>query len=123
MPNTPESLRTGRATRCAVCDGKFGLVRHYSWRTALCSRKCVDRFRTRRQSDSGGVAPNRVRPVAREPRDGLTTIKISQLSTEHLVTARTLVRAAEIMIDSVIAGRLRALAEDSDRRYEKTSRL
>jgi hypothetical protein len=51
MLNTHEGLRTGGATRCAVCDGKFGLVRHYSWRTQLCSTKCVDRFRNRRQSD------------------------------------------------------------------------
>ena len=51
MLNTHEWLRTGRAMRCAVCDGKFGLVRHYSWRTQLCSTKCVDRFRSRRQSD------------------------------------------------------------------------
>ena len=51
MPNCSESLRSGKATRCAVCDGKFGLVRHYSWRTALCSRKCVDRFKARRESD------------------------------------------------------------------------
>jgi hypothetical protein len=51
MLNTHEWPRTGRAMRCAVCDGKFGLVRHYSWRTQLCSAKCVDRFRTRRQSD------------------------------------------------------------------------
>lgn len=36
---------------CAVCGGKFGLIRYYSWRTALCSRKCVDRFRTRRERD------------------------------------------------------------------------
>jgi hypothetical protein len=52
MPNCSESLRSGRAPRCAVCDGKFGLVRYYSWRTALCSKKCVDRFRARRTSDS-----------------------------------------------------------------------
>ena len=51
MPNCSESLRSGRATRCAVCDGKFGLVRHYSWRTSLCSKKCVDRFKARRESD------------------------------------------------------------------------
>jgi hypothetical protein len=51
MLNCSESLRCGRAARCAVCDGKFGLVRHYSWRTPLCSRKCVDRFRTRREND------------------------------------------------------------------------
>jgi hypothetical protein len=51
MPNCSESLRSGRAARCAVCDGKFGLVRHYSWRTSLCSKKCVDRFRARKESD------------------------------------------------------------------------
>ena len=51
MPNYSESLRHGRAARCAVCDGKFGLIRHYSWRTPLCSEKCVDRFRTRREND------------------------------------------------------------------------
>jgi hypothetical protein len=51
MPNCSESLGSGRAARCAVCDGKFGLVRHYSLRTALCSKKCVDRIRVRRASD------------------------------------------------------------------------
>jgi hypothetical protein len=51
MPNCSESFRSGRAERCAVCDGKFGLVRHYWRRTPLCSRKCVDRFRARRASD------------------------------------------------------------------------
>jgi len=51
MPYRPESHGPHTAMRCAVCDGKFGLVRHYSWRTQLCSRKCVDRFRARGQSD------------------------------------------------------------------------
>ena len=51
MLNCSESLGHGKATRCAVCDGKFGLVRHYSWRTPLCSRKCVDRFKVRRVND------------------------------------------------------------------------
>ena len=36
---------------CAVCGGKFGLIRYYSWRTALCSRRCLDRFRARRERD------------------------------------------------------------------------
>jgi hypothetical protein len=45
------SVGSCRAARCAVCDGKFGLVRHYSWRTPLCSKKCVERLRTRRQND------------------------------------------------------------------------
>jgi len=51
MLSCSESHRCGRAARCAVCDGKFGLVRYYSWRTALCSKTCVDRFRTRRATD------------------------------------------------------------------------
>jgi hypothetical protein len=55
MPNCSESLRSGRAARCAVCDGRFGLVRHYSWRTSLCSKKCVDRLRARRESDRNWV--------------------------------------------------------------------
>jgi hypothetical protein len=49
MPSRPESLR--QVMRCAVCDGQFGLVRHYQWRTPLCSIKCVDRFRARREHD------------------------------------------------------------------------
>ena len=51
MLNCSESLRSGSAARCAVCDGKFGLVRHYSCRNPLCSKKCVDRLRARRASD------------------------------------------------------------------------
>lgn len=49
MRSRPESLR--HATRCAVCAGQFGLVRHHRWGTPLCSMKCVDRFRARRESD------------------------------------------------------------------------
>lgn len=55
MRNCSESPRSSRAARCAVCDGKFGLVRHYSWRTPLCSKTCVDRFRARRESDRNWV--------------------------------------------------------------------
>jgi hypothetical protein len=51
MPHRWESHESDRTARCAICDGKFGLVRRYSWRTALCSAKCVDRFRARRQND------------------------------------------------------------------------
>jgi hypothetical protein len=51
MPYRFEGHRPVRATRCAICEGKFGLVRHYSWRTALCSSKCVDRLKARRQGD------------------------------------------------------------------------
>ncbi|QDW41266.1 hypothetical protein FFI89_031570 [Bradyrhizobium sp. KBS0727] len=51
MRNDSQFRWNAPATRCAVCEGRFGLVRHYSWRTALCSRKCADRFRTRREGD------------------------------------------------------------------------
>jgi hypothetical protein len=51
MPNCTEQSGHGKATRCAVCDGKFGLIRYYSWRTPLCSKTCVEHFRTRRERD------------------------------------------------------------------------
>ena len=50
MPYRLESHGSDKAMRCAVCGGKFGLLRHCSWRTQLCSKKCVDRFKARRQS-------------------------------------------------------------------------
>ena len=51
MPYRSESHGSDKAMRCAICDGKFGLVRYYSWRTPLCSKTCVDRFRIRREGD------------------------------------------------------------------------
>ena len=51
MLNSPQYLRNGAAKRCAICDGKFGLIRYYSWRTALCSKKCADRFKARQNGD------------------------------------------------------------------------
>ena len=51
MPHCSGNPRSGKAAQCAVCNGKFGLVRYYSWRTPLCSRECIDRFRARRASD------------------------------------------------------------------------
>lgn len=43
----------GTADRCALCGGRFGLVRYYSWRAALCSKNCRDRYRTRRLEQFG----------------------------------------------------------------------
>jgi len=51
MRNNPQYLCNGAANRCAICDEKFGLIRYYSWRTALCSKKCADRFKARREDD------------------------------------------------------------------------
>ena len=51
MRNSPKYPWNVATKRCAVCDGKFGLIRHYSWRTALCSKKCVGRFKARQEGD------------------------------------------------------------------------
>jgi hypothetical protein len=51
MRNFPQHSWNGAATRCAICDGTFGLVRYYSCRSALCSKRCADRFRTRQEGD------------------------------------------------------------------------
>jgi hypothetical protein len=51
MRNHLQYRRKDAVTRCVICSGKFGLIRHYSWRTALCSRQCVDRFKSREESD------------------------------------------------------------------------
>lgn len=51
MSKSSKTPHHGSASCCAVCGGKFGLIRYYCWRTALCSRKCVDRFRVRREAD------------------------------------------------------------------------
>jgi hypothetical protein len=44
------------------------------------------------------------------------------LSKEYLDTARTIFRAARTMTDQHVAGRLKALAEDYERRAEKAVR-
>jgi hypothetical protein len=51
MRNFAQFRWNGAAKRCAICDGRFGLVRHYVCRSALCSRKCAERFRLRRNDD------------------------------------------------------------------------
>jgi hypothetical protein len=44
------------------------------------------------------------------------------LSTQYLETARTLFRVARDMADQTVASRLKALAEDYERRAEQASR-
>jgi hypothetical protein len=51
MRTTAQYPWNGTARRCAICDGQFGLARHYVCRMALCSRKYADRFRVRREDD------------------------------------------------------------------------
>jgi hypothetical protein len=49
------------------------------------------------------------------------TVQISQRGKEYSETAQTLLRAAQTMTDSAIAGQLKALAEDYERRAEKAA--
>jgi hypothetical protein len=45
--------------------------------------------------------------------------QISRRGKEYLKTAETLLRAAQTMTDQAIAGQLKALADDYERRAEK----
>lgn len=49
------------------------------------------------------------------------TVQFSQRGKEYLAAARTLLRAARTMTDSAIAGQLKALADDYERRAERAS--
>lgn len=50
-------------------------------------------------------------------------IHISQRGREYLKSAETLLRAAQTLTDRAIAGQLRALADDFQRRAEKASHV
>jgi hypothetical protein len=66
-------------------------------------------------------APNRLQPAAGEPREGSVTFQISRRGKEYLETAQTLLQAAQTMTDQHVAGQLKALAEDYERRAEKAA--
>jgi hypothetical protein len=51
------------------------------------------------------------------------TLEISQRGKQYLKTAQTLLRAAKTMTDKAIAGQLKALADDYERRAEKASHV
>lgn len=59
MLNRSQHVQHTAAKRCAMCGGKFGLIRHYSWQSHLCSRKCADRFKLRREGDRNWLHPFR----------------------------------------------------------------
>ena len=50
------------------------------------------------------------------------TLHISRRGNQYLKTAQTLLRTARTMTDQAIAGQLKALADDYQRRAEKASR-
>ena len=51
------------------------------------------------------------------------TVQISNRGKAYLETAQTLLRAARTMTDQAIAGQLKALANDYERRAEKASQV
>jgi hypothetical protein len=53
----------------------------------------------------------------------MTFQQISQRGKQYLKTADTLLRAAQSMTDRAIAGQLKALADDYQRRAEKASHV
>jgi hypothetical protein len=53
----------------------------------------------------------------------MTVQQISQRGKEYLRTAETLLRAAKTMTDQAVAGQLKALADDYQRRAEKASHV
>ena len=53
----------------------------------------------------------------------MTFQRLSQRGKEYLKTAETLLRAAQTMTDRAIAGQLKALADDYQRRAEKASHV
>jgi hypothetical protein len=50
MLKSSHDPRRTNGQRCAVCRGKFGLVRHYTRGTGVCSRKCRGRLRMRQSN-------------------------------------------------------------------------
>jgi hypothetical protein len=53
----------------------------------------------------------------------MTIQPISQRGRQYLKTAETLLRSAQTMTDHAIAGQLKALAEEYERRAEKASHV
>ncbi|MGY3622382.1 hypothetical protein ACVJGD_008578 [Bradyrhizobium sp. USDA 10063] len=51
------------------------------------------------------------------------TVPISQRGKAYLETARTLLRVAQTMTDEAIAGQLKSLADDYQRRAKKASHV
>jgi hypothetical protein len=79
-------FRRGEAiNRCAICDGNFGLIRRYSWRTALCSRKCVDRFKSRKENDRRWLLP--ISAAGRSVMAGIMSSRNEEAASESFVQA------------------------------------
>jgi hypothetical protein len=55
MRNNQRTPWNGEAKRCAICDGRFGLIRYYAWQTPLCSKRWADRRWLPRFEAASGV--------------------------------------------------------------------
>jgi hypothetical protein len=53
----------------------------------------------------------------------MMTFQISRRGKQYLEAAQTLLRAAQTMTDRAVAGQLKALADDYQRRAEKASHV
>lgn len=53
----PDNFQLRDFSCCAVCGGRFGLVRYYSCQKAICSKRCAGRFRDRRENDRRWLMP------------------------------------------------------------------
>lgn len=51
MFNNSQHRHDAAAKRGPIRNGRFGLIRHRSWKTALCSKRCLERFKARREAD------------------------------------------------------------------------
>jgi len=72
MLNRPQALQHTTAKCCAMCGGKFGLIRHYSWRSPLCSRKCAERFKVREKVTAHGCGS--FKPAEAHSKDPLAAL-------------------------------------------------
>jgi hypothetical protein len=84
MLNISKNKRRDAPKRCAICDGPFGLIRHYSWRTPLCSKKCVEHLNSPPLGEPQVVMPSSAdcclaRPCLEKP---MRHFSLSELGTQ-----------------------------------------
>ena len=98
MPYRLQSDGPHKAMRCAVCEGKFGLVRHHWWRTPLAPGSASTSSRRAAKVTTTGWGGSKSLSTSRpKTARGVMTLQISQRGKEYLKTAQTLHRAAKTM--------------------------
>src|SRR5262249_50909266 len=119
--------KSSKRQRNAMCSLRWQVWSRPPLFVANCSL-----FRQMRRSVQGSsgkrpllaaLAPSRRRPAPTEPCEDVMRIQISRRGKEYLETAQTLLRAARTMTDRAVAGQLKALADEYQRRAEKASHV